>query len=440
MSTPSLRIRLLKSLLLPIIAGILLVGTASCLSTYHEASEIYDADQVHFAKVLHTLAGQLKKGEMVSIEGVPRHDAYEKYVTFRIWKNGELFLESDNAKNFGPVTRSEGFTDRMIGETRWRFYVEHRGDVTVEVAEENEVRLDLVRHIIAGIFLPQLIIIPIIAIIIWFGIARGLLPVARLSQLVRNRNANQLDPIPQRQVPNELLPMVDSINDLMERVVHAMRIEKNFTNYAAHEMRTPIAALKTQAQVILRTRDPEKQKELASALLETVSRTQRIIEQLLTYARVQNDVVAITELDLESLVLDEVRHAVPRAVEHGITIEANTVPLRVHGHVDLLRLILVNLLDNAIKYGREQGHIEIGLHEDAEGIQLMVRDDGPGIPAEHLPHIFDPFYRITGMTATGAGLGLAIVKWACDVQHIAMTPTVGLNGRGAGFTLLFTRS
>lgn len=440
MNTPSLRSRLLKSLVLPIAGGILFVGAASCISTYHEAAEIYDAEQVHFAKVLHTLASQLTKGEVISIEGIPRRGAYEKYVTFRIWKNGQLFLKSDNAMNLGPVTPGEGFTNRMIGETRWRFYVEHQGDVTVEVAEENEVRLDMVRHIIGGIFLPQLIIIPIIAMIIWLGITRGLLPVERLSQLVRKRNVNQLDPIPSQQVPNDLLPMVDAINDLMERVVDAMRVEKNFTNYAAHEMRTPIAALKTQAQVILRTKDIEKQKELVYSLLETVSRTQRIIEQLLTYARVQNDAVAITELDLKALVLDEVRHAVPRAVEKGMTMEEKTVPAVIHGQVDLLRLIIINLLDNAIKYGREHGHIEIEIEVGEAGTALTVRDDGPGIPAEHLPHIFDPFYRITGMAATGAGLGLAIVKWACDVQHIAITPTVGLNGKGAGFTLLFLRS
>lgn len=434
MNTLSLRGRLLRTLMLPIIGGILLVGAASCYSTYHEAAEIYDAEQVHFAKVLHTLAQQIDKGEIVNIEGVARHDAYEKYLTFRIWKNDQLFLQSDNVQDFGPITQAEGFTDRMIGDVRWRFYIEHQGNVTVEVAEENEVRLDLVRHILAGIFLPQLIIIPIIAIIIGFGISRGLQPVERLSQSVRNRNANQLTPISVRGTPRELRPMVESINDLMGRVDDARRIEKNFTNYAAHEMRTPIAALKTQAQVILRTPDLDKQKQLAGELLTTIDRTQRIIEQLLTYARVQHHEVELESRNIRELVLDEVRYAVPRAIEKDVTLDADavndsTVPVQ----DELMRLALSNLLDNAVKYIQPGGRIQITMQDRT----LAVRDNGPGISESDLPHIFDPFYRITGNKASGAGLGLAIVKWACDLQRISITVAQGLDGRGIGFVLHF---
>lgn len=434
MNTLSLRGRLLRTLMLPIIGGILFVGAASCFSTYHEAAEIYDAEQVHFAKVLHTLAQQIDKAEIVNIEGVKRHDAYEKYITFRIWKGDTLFLQSDNVQHFGPVTQSEGFTDRMIGDVRWRFYVEHQGDVTVEVAEENEVRLDLVRHILAGIFLPQLIIIPIIAVIIGYGISRGLQPVEHLSQSVRNRNVNQLAPISVRGTPSELRPMVEAINDLMGRVDDARRIEKNFTNYAAHEMRTPIAALKTQAQVILRTPDLEKQKQLATELLPTIDRTQRIIEQLLTYARVQHQKVALESRNIRELVLDEVRYAVPHALEKDVALDADGVKdSTVSVQDDLLRLILSNLLDNAVKYIQPGGRIAI---TSSNGI-LAVRDNGPGISEGDLPHIFDPFYRVTGSTSSGAGLGLAIVKWACDLQHICITAEPGLGGRGVAFVLHF---
>lgn len=440
MSTPSLRKRLLRTLMLPILGGILLVGGASCYSTYHEAAEIYDAEQVHFAKVLFTLAQQLNRGEVINIEGIPRGDAYEKYITFRVWHDGKLFLQSDNVAHFGPVTQAEGFADRMIGDVRWRFYVEHHGPITVEVAEEQEVRLDLVRHILAGIFLPQLIIVPVIGLIIGFGISRGLEPVERLSQLVRKRNINQLNPISTRAIPHELLPMVDAINDLMGRVDDAMRIEKNFTNYAAHEMRTPIAALKTQAQVILRTQDPAKQKALAGELLTTISRTQRIIEQLLTYARVQHAEIALTAKPLHALVLEEVRFAVPRAIEKNVTIEADAldachVPLQ----DDLIRLALSNLLDNAVKYIPPGGRIVVTLNGEDETACLRIRDNGPGIAAEARPHIFDPFYRVAGNDASGAGLGLAIVKWACDLQHIRLGTCEGLDGRGIGFELHFPK-
>lgn len=437
MKTLSLRTRLLRSLLFPIAAGILLVGAASCFSTYHEASEVYDAEQVHFAKVLYTLASQMDAPKTVAIEGMPRHDAYERYLTFRVWRADTLLLQSDNAGQFGPVTRTEGFTDRMIGQVRWRFYVERHGNITVEVAEENEVRLDLVRHILAGIFLPQLIILPIVAIIIWFGITRGLAPVERLSALVRKRDANQLSPIDTQGVPNELVTMVDAINDLMRRVGDAMRVEKYFTNYAAHEMRTPIAALKTQAQVILRTSEPKLQKQMVQDLLETVSRTQRIVEQLLTYARVQHAHTDFTRVGLSTLVLDELREAAPKAIEKGLAFEHDVAEgVAVPGQEELLRLTLRNLIDNAIKY-TAQGVITLTLHTSGEGAQLDIIDTGTGIPTDSLPHIFDPFYRVTGAAATGAGLGLAIVKWACDVQHITLGVYPNESGQGMRFTLHF---
>lgn len=438
MSTTSLRGGLLKKLLPSIVLGILLVGGASCYSTYHEAKEVYDAEQVHFARILRTLAQEIDKAETVNIEGPKRHDAYEKYLTFRVWKNGTLLLQSDNARDFGPMTQTQGFTDRMIGTTRWRFYVEDHGDIRVEVAEENEVRLDLVRHILAGIFLPQLIILPIVALIIWVGITRGLQPIELLSALVRKRNINELAPIPSGRAPDELLPMVDAINDLMRRVDDARRIEKNFTNYAAHEMRTPIAALKTQAQVILRTKEPQKQKELAGELLATVSRTQRIIEQLLTYARVQHHTLVPARIDLSAIVLDEMRHAVVRAIEKQVTLEQRVAEgVSVSAQDELLRLVVTNLLDNAIKYIPPGGTIEVVLEAGERSPVLHVRDNGPGIPAEALPHIFDPFYRITGAASSGSGLGLTIVKWACDLQHITMDVTSGIDGRGVGFTLHF---
>lgn len=433
----SLRARLIRMLLFPIAGGILLVGASSYFSAYHEASEVYDAEQVHFAKVLYTLAAELDAPRTVAIQGIKRHDAYERYLTFRVWREGELLLQSDNAGQFGPVTQSSGFTDRMIGEIRWRFYVERFGNVTVEVAEENEVRLDLVRHILASIFLPQLVILPVVSIIVWFGIARGLAPIERLSALVRKRDVNQLSPIVTQGVPGELLTMVDAINDLMRRVGDAMRVEKYFTNYAAHEMRTPIAALKTQAQVILRTRDPMKQKELAEALLETVSRTQRIVEQLLAYARVQHAAPLVASLAVSAILLDELRHAAPHALAKGLSLEHDIAEnIIAPAQEELLRLTFRNLLDNAIKY-TAHGGVSVMLHSDAEGVHIAISDSGPGIPEASLPYIFDPFYRVTGAAVSGAGLGLAIVKWACDVQHIVLAARAGKNGTGMLFTLTF---
>ena len=438
MTTTSLRGGLLRMLFPSIALGILLVGGASCYSTYHEAKEVYDAEQVHFARIMHTLGQEIDRGETIDIEGVKRHDAYEKYLTFRVWKNGKLLLQSDNARDFGPMTQTLGFTDRMINDTRWRVYVEENDGIRVEVAEENEVRLDLVRHILAGIFLPQMIILPIVAIIIWVGITRGLRPIERISALVRRRNVNELAPIPGGKAPDELLPLVDAINDLMRRVEDVRRIEQNFTNYAAHEMRTPIAALKTQAQVILRTKEPEKQKELAGELLDTVSRTQRIIEQLLTYARVQHHALEAAQLHLSELVLDELRLVVARALEKEVMLEHRIAEgVEVLAQDELLRLIIANLLDNAIKYIPAHGRIEVELAATAKGAKLSIRDNGPGIPPEALPHVFDPFYRITGAASSGSGLGLTIVKWACDLQHILIDVTPGLEGRGIGFTLHF---
>lgn len=441
MRSSSLRQRLLGTLLLPITLGILLVGASACYSTYHEAIEVYDAEQVHFAKVLMTLAEEIKAPGTVHIEGPKRPDAYEKYLTFRIWKGDGLLLQSDNAALLGPVTQTEGFADRIIGDKRWRFYVERQNDMIVEIAEDNEVRLDLVWHIVAGIFLPQVIIVPIVAIIIWLGITWGLVPAERLSELVRRRNVNKLEAIPSADVPRELLPMVAAINDLMQRVTDAVRVEKNFTTYAAHEMRTPIAALKTQTQVILRTKDTNKQKELAGALLVTINRTQRMIEQLLTYARVQHNDVQLAPIMLSPIIEDEIRHAIPRALEKQINVESQiAADAQVLGQEELIRLALANLLDNALKYTQTGGSLAITLTVTGRHTVLSIKDSGPGISIDRRPHVFDSFYRIPGTDAPGAGLGLAIVRWACDAQHITIDVGEGIDGRGVGFTLHFMAS
>lgn len=439
----SLRMRLLRMLVLPLTGAFLFIGAASYYSSYHEAEEIYDAQLTHFAKVLFSLTIQDIASGKIAIKrintdgGLDLHE-YEKNFAYRVWLANRLILYSSNSEDFGPATQSEGFTERMIGESRWRFFVLLNGPVRIEVAERYEIREDLIEHIIGGIFLPQLLIIPLFGLIIWLGVARGITPLDTLSNIIRNRDPNKLTPISAPIIPKEITPVLDAINDLMKRTAHVLEHEKQFSNYAAHELRTPLAALKTQLQVALRTKDEQKARQLFEEMLPATERMQNLVDQLLTFVRVQRTDSTFGALDFSALCEKAMREAAAIATKTHRSLECDIAPaIQLHGNEEMLAAMLRNLLDNALKYTRTNGHVLLTLSSSGAGIRLTVQDDGIGLPDKDRERIFDSFYRAADTHAEGSGLGLTIVKWVAEAHHATLSITTGINGKGACFEVLF---
>jgi signal transduction histidine kinase len=443
MSRRSLRLRLIKILLLPVIIAYVIIGVASYYSSFHEAEEIYDAQLAHFARVLRALTkdeidGRKILEKRVLIDGDLRLHEYEKNFAYRVWFEGKTILYSSNAEGFGPVSVSDGFAERIIQSKRWRFFILHEGPVTIEVAERYEIRIDLIHHILQGIFLPQLLIIPSLALIIWLGVVQGLRPLNALSDLIRHRNPNNLEKIDAPIIPGEIVAVVESINDLMIRVTDVMEREKQFTNYAAHELRTPLAALKTQLQVALRSKDKDQAQEMFREMLPGIDRMQHLVEQLMLFVRVKATENQQQVVDLTVVCREVLKDMVPLAVQTQRSLESDLAEdCMIHGNDEMLSALVRNLISNALKFTDKGGHVQVILEKSADSVQLRVMDDGIGIPEKDRRYIFDSFYRVAGTDTEGCGLGLAIVKWVADMYHAEISLSAGLGDKGTSFTLSF---
>lgn len=443
----SLRVRLLRLLFVPLLLGIAAIGTASYLGAYHETEEVYDAQLVHFARVLHQLTAQrLGHGDVAAQlleDHGPQLQTYEKNMVYRVWHDGRLMLQSAGGEALGTPTQVRGFADRTIGQIRWRIFVFRQQDITVEVAEEYEVRLDLIRHVLSGIFLPQLLFVPLVMTIIWLGVRRALAPLKKLGGQIRSRTPASLEPLRPEMIPQEVAPMVEAINDLMRRMGEVLEKEKDFSNLAAHQLRTPLAALKTQLQVALREPDMSAREQLFREALGSIDRMTHLVAQLLLFARMQ-------ALDAQAMVQPVALVPLLQALEEEYRLAAaqKQIALTLHcdeanrtatttGNGEWLRVMLDTLLENAIAYSPPDTVIGLSLERQSQGWMLTITDQGRGIAPEDLPRIFDRFYRARDVASQGAGLGLAIASQIAQMHKIVLSASSDGVGKGSRFYVLF---
>ena len=321
------------------------------------------------------------------------------------------------------------------------------GDRTavVQVAETLGKRAHLANEIIKGVILPQFVILPIAVALAWFGLSRGIRPLARLQDKIAARSESDMRPIDPREAPDEVAPLVLSFNQLLGRIKKNSAEQKRFIADAAHQMKTPLAGLRTQAELALRERDPAELQRCLEQLVTGSTRATRLIDQLLALARaehrggVSGDAAALAAIDLDSLARDAMREWVPAALDKRIDfgLETTGAPARVVGNALLIGELIKNLIDNAIRYTPAGGAVTVrvsgitgprGSHPARHETVLQVEDNGPGIAPAERGIVFERFYRVLGSGVDGSGLGLAIVREIAE-QHGA---TVHLGGREIG--------
>jgi two-component system sensor histidine kinase TctE len=295
----------------------------------------------------------------------------------------------------------------------------------VQVAETLGKRAQLANEIIKGVILPQFLILPIAVVLVWFGLSRGLRPLARLQERIQARGPDDMRPIDPRETPEEVAPLVASFNQLLARLDRNIQDQRRFIANAAHQMRTPLAGLRTQAELALRENDHLELKRSLQQLATSSVRATRLINQLLSLARAENRSDpggGLVPVELEGLARDVVKDWVPAALERRIDLgfEGAPAPVLVRGDPILLRELLKNLLDNAIRYTQSEGAVTVRVGSSSEtGTALMeVQDNGPGIAESERSLVFERFYRILGSSSDGSGLGLAIVHEIAQ-QHQA---------------------
>ncbi len=420
MRSSSLRFRLLRVLAIPLLLGVASIAIASYLSARHEAEEIYDAQLAHFARVLGLLSQhEIEEGD-VTEKLIDLHDGkfntpYEKDFAYRVWLGKDVLMQSDNATSLGPLTQSTGFTDRMMNDRMWRIFILREQNVIVEVAEDYHARMDLIEKVGVSVLLPSLLVFPLLVCVIWFGVRYGIAPLDRLSAQIQSQQPEALQPIPTETLPSEVTSLVGALNRLMQRIEEVIDREKRFTGYAAHELRTPLAALKTQVQVALRSNNAVEQQQLFQDVLPGIDRMARLVEQLLTLVRVQKLEQELDDVDLSILARCMADEAEPLARKRQHTLIAEIQDnIHVKGNASMLEILLRNLLDNAFRHSPPGATVRITLKQEG-GVELSVHNTGVALTSEQAKRVFDPFYRVNH-DGDGSGLGLAIVNWIAK-QH-----------------------
>ena len=343
-------------------------------------------------------------------------------------------------------TLVHGQPSRMVAT--WLYY---DGDgthdpVLVQVAETLNKRNRLAWEILASVFVPQLLLVLLAGAVVYFGVSRGLLPLKRLQSAVSRRSHLDLSPIDVRDVPGEVRPLVDEVNELMLRLGTTLDFQNRFIADAAHQLKTPVSGLKAQIELALRESDPSRVQHSLAQLYMSANRMSRLVRQLLSLARNEPgavDGIDLQPVDLNALVVDVAMQWVPDALKRDIDLGFEPAPatVMIRGEPDRLRELLNNLIDNAVRYSRHGGHVTVAVSVSALGEgQVSISDDSEKIPIEERHRVFERFHRLLGSHADGSGLGLAIVSEIAALHQARITLEEDIDGIGNTFSIFFPLS
>ena len=334
----------------------------------------------------------------------------------------------------------------------------HVGSVLVQVAETREKRSVLATEIIKGVMLPQFAILPLAVLLVWLALVRGIKPLSQLEERIRARKSDDLSPLDEKAVPLEVAPLVSSVNDLLGRLKDSISTQKRFLADAAHQLKTPLAGLRMQADLAQRKDSSEEElkhslKQIGRASVQAT----HTVNQLLSLARAEGgSALDLQSCDMEALISEVLMDSLPRAMDKGLDLGYDGVEgedkrrfLNIQGNPTLLKEMIRNLVDNAIHYTpsseERPGVITVRLLVDpySQAVAVQVEDNGPGIAAAERERIFEPFYRALGSNVDGSGLGLPIVREIAQRHGATVSVDVAHPGQaspGACFTIRFARA
>jgi two-component system sensor histidine kinase QseC len=360
-------------------------------------------------------------------------------------RDGKILASSPDFGRFSAYKRSSpdanGVSSFVVDGALWNAASARDADSgrTISLIEPALTGSDLVSGVAGRIARPMLIGLPLLAVLVWVSIGRSLAPLAALSRAVRARDATRLDPIAPGPGPVEVRPLVEEINQLLARVQATFSRERAFTSDAAHELKTPLAAIKVQAQVALSSRDPEVSRVAMERVAQGVDRSARLAEQLLLLARLdEHEKIAAADVDMVAIAQDAVlaRHDEMEQKDIDLSFDAAQVAF-VRADATLLRILIDNVLDNAIKYGRPEGKIAFAITREGPSTVMTVSDDGPGVSPAERERITNRFFRGSNVTARGTGLGLSIVARIAQYFDATLQFAPGIAGRGLSVRLAF---
>ncbi|QKS31279.1 MAG: Sensor protein QseC [Accumulibacter sp.] len=421
----SLRWRLLRTVCVASLCGLALTATMSYWQAQHEAEELMDGHLAQSARLLLALVRDNEEhlGDLATRLATVRsseENLYEPQLEFQIGGvDGALLLRSEHAP---PVDLSAppGYTVIEHDGQPWRILnlVANSGDYRVQVGQSIVLRDRAALEVAVQSVLPIVLMSPLLLLLLYYSVRRGLKPLDDLTADVAARSPDNLMPLAGRHVPTEAQPLVVALNRLLFRLRATLDNERRFTADAAHELRTPLAVVRIQAQVAQRTADSADRQHALDQIVAGTDRATRMVDQLLRLARLDPlaQLPTSSEIDLAELARRVLAETPVPENRHGLRLQARGKPLSVSGDGELLEIVLRNLLDNALRYTPAAARITVFVRRENEELSLGVADDGPGVAADELPRLAERFYRGSDAGSEGSGLGLAIAQRIAELH------------------------
>ncbi|AKJ42357.1 quorum sensing histidine kinase QseC [Pragia fontium] len=411
------------------------------LQTSKNINELFDTQQMVFAKrlsVLHPDMSQTITEQLPKTKKLVRHNRGKQdddALAFAIFTpQGTMVLnDGDNGRKFIFNYHQDGFVDSAIQDSDdlWRIVWLQSADKNhiIAVGQEWDYRQDMAKDIVISQLMPWLIALPIMMLLMSWLIAREFLPLRKIAERLNQRKPDDESALDIQQIPSEVRPMVEALNHLFARIGSMLTRERRFTSDAAHELRSPLAALKVQTEVVQLAGDDEALRNRALGnLIDGIDRSTRVVDQLLTLSRLES----LSQLDelhkidwlalLQTGIADIYYKA--RAENIEISLEVLQTPRPIRGHQLLLSVLIRNLLDNAIRYAHTGGNVSVILRQSS----FSVEDDGPGVSDEFIQRIGERFFRPPGQEKTGSGLGLSIVQRIANLHGMSVSFNNRLKG------------
>ena len=423
----SIRRWLLAALLAALALAGLAAATATYISARDEVDDLLDEELRQVALSLRDHAVlDLRRLESVAANPAQR-------VLVQIWDPAFDRPYVSRVVGVGPMPRTdEGYATVLHDARPWRVFTLFTGRQLIQVAQPTAFRTELAARTAARLLLPVLIVLPFLGLAGWWIVGRGLAPLGRIAGDVKQRSPAALTSLETAGMPSEIRPLADALNDLLARLDQSFTQQRRFAADAAHELRTPLTALNLQVQLAERAGNDEDRARAFEKLRQGLRRAARLVQQLLTMARLEPDAAAAapTRVDVGNLLTSVIDDLRPLATERriGVTVSGTSDDCAVAGSEDALRILLNNLVDNAIRYTPEGGAVAVEIRRVGADVEASVEDTGPGIPEDERARVFDRFYRGPTATATGTGLGLAIVSQVVEMHR----GSVALGASGSG--------
>ena len=457
----SIRQRLVSRVLLISLGLLIVFLLIAYKDVHHETEELFDAQLARSARLILSMAqAEIEEGDFHDIaqfqrflesnrltaadqaisdendESTSAGHYYETKLAFMvIHDNAAIVLSSYNAPAVLASAQVPGYATVHDGNTRWRlFRLDSKlGDLRSITAERLDVRNELVGIISSDLLILFVMLICVLGVVIWFAISSGLEPLRELASQIQSRNEDNLDAVNDRNVPQEVSGIVQALNRLFARLGNALQRERHITSDAAHELRTPLAAVKLHAELARTSTTAEERDAALDNVIEGVNRSSHLVGQLLALARLEPEASQQQqhETDLATLVSDELADHVAMATTKNIQlVDESCEHTLIRGDAAALHLMLRNLLDNAIAYTQPGGKVVVSTRQQDDQVCLRVEDNGPGISGADTQRVFERFYRAENHDQPGCGIGLSIVARVVELHHASIQLRQPDSGRG----------